>query len=91
MLELLSESKWVINIDESWLNETSHTRRTWGPRDGSGNVTLNTVTPRLSMIAAIDNEGNAWFSLSHSNSDSNMLALFLHSLINALDVERPGW
>ena len=91
MLQLHSESKWVINIDETWLNETNHTRRTWGLRDGSGNATLHTVTPRVSMIAAVDNEGNAWFALSHANSDNNMMALFLHSLAEALDQERPGW
>lgn len=43
------------------------------------------------MIAALDTEGQVWFTLSHSNTDSNMMALFLHHLIIALDSESPGW
>jgi len=40
MLKLLDQGKRVINLDETWLNETSFTRRTWAPKDGSGNVKL---------------------------------------------------
>ena len=29
LMEHLHEGKRVINIDETWLNETSHVRRTW--------------------------------------------------------------
>ena len=43
------------------------------------------------MIAAIDNCGNVWFTLSHSNTDSNMIALFLLKLSKTLDSEQPGW
>ena len=57
LMEHLHEGKRVINIDETWMNETSHVRRTWAQRDGSGNLKLNSVTPRLSMIAAVDTDG----------------------------------
>ena len=57
MLELLKQQKRIINIDETWISESSFIRRTWAPRDGRGNITLNAVTPRLSMIAAIDTDG----------------------------------
>ena len=91
MLEVLNQGRRVINVDETWLNESSFIRRTWAPRDGSGNVSLRSVTPRLSMIAALDNEGRAWFTLSHANTDSNIVTLFLHSLMKVLDAETPGW
>ena len=91
MMHLLSLEKRVINIDESWINETSFTRKTWSKRDGRGNTQLNSVSPRLSMIAAIDTDGRVWFTLSHANTDSNMMALFLHSLTKTLDRETPGW
>jgi hypothetical protein len=81
----------VINIDETWINETSFIRKVWGKRDGEGNVILNSVSPRLSMIAALDNEGNVWYTLSHANTDSNMIALFLLKLTKSLDSEQPGW
>ena len=43
------------------------------------------------MIAALDTEGNVWFSLSHANTESNMIVLFLQSLSKQLDREMPGW
>ena len=80
MIGLLSEGKRIINIDETWINETNFTRRTWAKKNGEGNSTLNAVSPRVSMIAAIDTEGCCWFTLSLANTDSNMMALFLHNL-----------
>ena len=81
----------MINIDETWINETSFIRKVWGKRDGEGNVILNSVSQRLSMKAVLDNEGNVWYTLSHANTDSNMIALFLLKLTRSLDSEQPGW
>ena len=91
MLKLHEKRKRIINLDETWLNETSFTRRTWASKGGSCNLPLRSVTPRLSMIAAIDTEGQVWFTLYHANTDSNMIALFLQHLTSALDSESPGW
>ena len=43
------------------------------------------------MIAALDTDGRVWFTLSHANTDSNMIRLFLSFLIKKLDNETPGW
>ena len=86
-----SRRKIIINVDETWLSETSHIRRTWGKRDDSANMRLNAVQPRVSMIAALDSDGRAWFTLTHANTDSNVLALFFHHLKEKLDQETPGW
>ena len=43
------------------------------------------------MIAALDTEGLVWFALSHANTESNMMVLFLESLSKQLDREMPGW
>ena len=43
------------------------------------------------MITAMDTEGKVWFTLSHANTDSNMMALFIHSMTKQLDQETPGW
>ena len=91
LLRLLEAGTRVINVDETWLNESSYQRRTWAPRDGMGNAKLNTVTPRLSMIAALDTDGKSWLSLAHATTDSNMIALFLQHLTRALELESPGW
>ena len=57
LLSLLERGKKVINIDETWLNETSFVRRVWAKKGGHGNLQLNTVSPRLSLIAALDTNG----------------------------------
>ena len=57
LLSLLERGKRVINIDETWLNETSFIRRVWAKKRGHGNLQLNTVSPRLSLIAALDTDG----------------------------------
>ena len=43
------------------------------------------------MIAALDTEGRIWFTLSHANTDSNIITLFLNYLIEALNSESPDW
>ena len=50
-----------------------------------------TVSPRISVIAAIDTEGHVWFALTQCNTDSNVLLTFLKALILRLDRELPGW
>ena len=77
MLELLEQGTRIINIDETWLNETSFIRNVWTDKKGFGNTRLNTVAPRLSMIAALDTDGKVWFSLAHAATDSDVIALFL--------------
>ena len=43
------------------------------------------------MIAALDNNGNVWFSLAHATTDRDVIALFLNQLVKMLDAEEPGW
>ena len=57
LLSILERGKRVINIDETWLNETSFVRRVWAKKGGQGNLRLNSVSPRLSLIAALDTNG----------------------------------
>ena len=54
MVDLLAQRKRVINIDETWLNETSFVRKIWASKGGKGNLILRAVQPRISMIAALD-------------------------------------
>ena len=34
MLKLLDKGKRIVNLDETWLNETNFARRVWAPKDG---------------------------------------------------------
>ena len=49
------------------------------------------MTPRLTLIAALDTEGRIYFALTHANTDSDVLLVFLKHLMRQLDSEGPGW
>ena len=77
MLELLSLGKRVINVDESWLSENSFNHAMWCPTNTPCTITDKFMNPRLALIAALDTDGNVYFSLTHSNTDSDVMLLFL--------------
>ena len=91
MLPLLKKGQRIINVDETWISETSFIRKTWGTKAGEGNTLLNPVTPRLAMITAIDTEGRVWFALTQVNTNSSIIGLFLQHFTAQLDREMPGW
>jgi hypothetical protein len=43
------------------------------------------------MITALDTEGRIYFSLSHANTNSQMMLLFLSRLCKVLDSDGWGW
>jgi hypothetical protein len=49
------------------------------------------MTPRVSMLTAVDSLGNLYIALAQSNSNQSMMSLFWKSLVLKLDKERPGW
>ena len=91
MLELLRDGKRLINVDESWLNQTNFQRKVWAPKGRPASVNTKSVTPRISLIAALDTDGNAFYCLTQVNTDQKVLMLFLAYLIQRLDLETPGW
>ena len=91
MLELLAGKRRILNVDESWLNEISFQRKVWCSMARPSTVTREGVSPRLSLIAALDTEGRVWFSLSHANTDQRVMMVFLQHLAGKLDEEEPGW
>ena len=52
---------------------------------------MKSVSPSLSMIAALDNEGRIYFSLNHSSTDQDVFMLFMRYLVRKLDEDTPGW
>ena len=66
MIELLKEGTLIINVDESWVAETNFTRKLWVPLNAPATVPLASVTPRLSLIVALDTEGRIWYSMTQA-------------------------
>ena len=49
------------------------------------------MTPRLSLIGALDTDGRIWCSLTQANTDADVMTMFLRYLFRQLDLETPGW
>ena len=49
------------------------------------------MNPRLSLIAALDTDGRVYFTLTHANTDSDVMLVFLRHLMMQLDREDPDW
>ena len=62
MLDLLSEGKRILNVDETWIGQTNFARAEWKDRKMASSR-LNPVMPRITMIAALDNMGDLYISL----------------------------
>ena len=91
MLEILTLGKRIINVDESWISETCYNRSMWCPTNAPCTITDKMMNPRLALIAALDTDGNVYFSLTHSNTDSDVILLFLIRLVDKLNQESPDW
>ena len=91
MLDLLEKGKRIINIDETWISETEYSQRMWLPAGDTASKTEKALTPTLNMILALDTDGNVFFSVYHTNTDSQLMILFFHHLAQKLHDENPGW
>ena len=91
MLEIFSLKKRVINVDESWVPEINYDRKMWCPKNAPCTITDKFMNPRLALIAALDTDGNVYFSLTHANTDSDVMILFILDLVNKLNQETPDW
>ena len=57
LLNELRKGRRIINIDETWIGEMDYRRQKWRFRGQANTVSAKDVTPRLSLITAIDNFG----------------------------------
>lgn len=91
MLPLLKVGRRIINVDESWLNNTRFLRRLWTPTDAPATFSDKQVAPRISLLLALDTNGKMWFALTQANTDSDVMTTFLRYLARQLDLEDQGW
>jgi len=91
LLPRLQAGTRILNIDESWLNETNFTRKMWCPAGAPATVIQRPISHRLALIAALDTEGDIYFSLTQSNTNQQVMLIFLIHLVKQLDQEQPSW
>jgi hypothetical protein len=91
LLQQLHSGKRILNVDESWLGVSDFRRMAWQHPKISSSQPLHKVQPRITIIAAVDNHGDCYFSLLQANSNNRTMLLFFSELARTLDFDRPGW
>ena len=57
----------------------------------SNSLPSKKLSPRITLIVALDTEGKIYCSLLQANSDEDTMRLFLIELIKTLDYEDKNW
>ena len=70
MLKLLRDQMRIINIDETWINNTMFRRKKWREHGSTNSVPGHQVNPRISLIGGIDTSGNVYLSALQHNTDN---------------------
>ena len=81
----------IINIDESTFGQYDFHRMMWAPKHGSRGAVIKSVTPRISLIMALDNNGYVYACLTQVITDSTIMAMYLKTLVRILDAENKHW
>jgi len=66
-------------------------RRSWARAGERNTVASVPVTPRLSMLMAIDTNGNLYASLTQVNTDHRVFCLFITKLVERLNADDRNW
>ena len=78
-------------IDETWLNMSDFRRMKWREKGKSNAVPTVLMSPRISMIAGLDTDGNTYVTLTQVNSNSGIMQIYFLALVKKLDKIKPDW
>ena len=91
MMELLADGKRIINVDETWISSTSFQRRKWCRKDSTNSVISRQIQPRISMIAAMDTDGDTYACYTTVNTNTSVMKLYLSYLAEQIEKDRPNF
>ena len=63
----------------------------WAPKGSTHSIPVKKVTPRISMIMALSNDGDIYASFTQVNTTSTILDLYIKELVKTLDKEDRNW
>lgn len=86
-INLWKKKTKFISVDETWVDASDYRRRSWQVRGCPNNPSRRKVSPRITLVVALDSDGNLYASLLQSNSNSETMALFVKELVAHLDYE----
>jgi hypothetical protein len=91
MIKLIKQGKRILNIDETWIAGFKYIYRKWRAPGTTNAIADKQVRPRISLIAAVDSEGDCYLSFTQVNTDSNVMQLYLFQLVIELERDRPNF
>jgi hypothetical protein len=83
--------KRIINFDKTWLSMTNFLHQKWRPPGAPNTVPKAQVSPRISMIAALDSCGAVFISLVQANTNACIMRIFLRNLAKNLEADDRHW
>ena len=66
-------------------------RMKWRRRREQNNVSTKEVSPRLSVIAAVDSHGRLYWTVTQANTDHEVFCAFVSHLVTVLNAEDASW
>ena len=75
------------NIDESAISSSDNSQYCWYDKEERNSLRERTITPRLTMIAALSSDGRIVMSLLQANSNEETFCLFLSHFARTLEAE----
>lgn len=91
MFGLMQQQKRIINIDETWLPHTDFRSKRWCIRGDKNRMSIKEMSQRVNLIVALDNHGRVFASLTQTNTDSNVMLMFLSRLAQRLTEQEQDW
>ena len=91
LLKLIADGKRILNLDQTPLGDSNFLGRSWMPSHLKLSGKIHPISPRITMMTAIDTYGDTYWSLLQANSNGLTMELVLTNLAQILDKERPGW
>jgi hypothetical protein len=81
----------IINIDESIVRSTNEPKYSWQRKEIKTMVTGGQRMNQVSLIMAVSNKGEIYFTSNRGMNNSLTIILFLQKLTKVLDENDPGW
>ena len=73
----MMEGKRIINIDESAIGQGVFIRKGWSFSGSSAGHSIKPFGHRLSLLSAIDTDGQIYFAISQSTTDQRVFGTFM--------------
>ena len=91
MIKVYQNYKRVVNIDETWINQSDFRHKCWRTKGSTQSMPKSKVQPRISLIAGIDNFGEVYLCFTQANTNNKVMNLFLSHFAKTMEFIDKNW